>query len=92
MNDYTANTLIQMKVTVTTSTGTLVDPTTLVFKMTTPDGLVSDYTVDIVNTGVGKNYVNFLAAQIGLHRYEWIGTGAAQVSAVGQFIVDTGTF
>ena len=92
MNQYTANTLIQMSVAVTTATGAPISPTTLTLRIETPDGVIADHTADIINTGIGTNYANFLAVQVGLHQYEWTGTGAAQVCTRGQFLINQGAF
>ena len=92
MNQYTNNTLIQLNITITNAAGNPVDPTTLDLKVMTPDGVVTDYAGSIVRTSVGIYYAQLLPVQIGLHQYEWIGTGAAQVATIGQFLINQGTF
>lgn len=92
MNQYTAGTLVQMNLTVTNALNAPVSPTALSFKIQTPDGIVTDYSSAIIQTGAGTYYAQFTPVQYGLHEYEWIGTGAAQVATVSQFLVNQQTF
>lgn len=92
MNQYIAGTLIQINLAVTTSTGTPISPTTVTFKIQTPDGVVTDYSGTVVDVSAGVYYAQFNPVQVGLHQYEWIGTGAAQISSVAQFLVTQAPF
>ena len=92
MNSYIAGTLVQINATLVTAQGVFVAPTTLTFKIQTPDGIVTDYSSTIVIEAPGAYYANFTPTQTGLHQYEWIGTGAAQAAVQGQFIVNASLF
>jgi len=91
MNIYTSNTLIAVSCSVFTNIGAAINAT-MVFRVQTPDGVVTDYSSTIANPSTGQYTNTFLAVQVGPHRYEWIATGAAQVAAIGQFMVSPGTF
>ena len=92
MNFYTNNTLIALTTSVATAAGAPINATTMVFRITTPDGVIADYSGTVTNPTVGQYVADFLAVQVGLHQYEWVATGAAQVAAVGQFVVNQSTF
>ena len=92
MNHYTTGTLVQLNLSVTTATGAFINPTTLTFRIQTPDSVITDYSTSVTNSSVGVYYATFTPSQVGLHQYEWIGTGAAQVATLGQFLVTQGTF
>jgi hypothetical protein len=92
MNTYTAGTLIQLNLAVTTPAGSPISPTTVTFKIQTPDGVVTDYSSSVLVVSTGVYYAQFNPVQVGLHQYEWIGTGVAQVASVSQFLVNQSTF
>ena len=92
MNQYIENNLVQMTVAITTPSGTAVDPTAITLRIQTPDGVVTDVSGTVVHASTGNYYANYLPIQVGLHQYEWTGTGAAQVVAQGQFLINQATF
>lgn len=92
-NEYIAGTLVRMTGAFTTVSGnTPIDPTTVTGKVKQPDGVVVDLTGAVVKDSVGNYHMDFLPTQLGVHLYEWVGAGAAQVAAVTQFNVTQGTF
>ncbi len=68
---------------------TATDPTTLNFKMREPDGTVTTYLegtdAELVKDSTGNFHVDWLLAQVGRHRYRWVGTGAAAEADTGAF-------
>jgi hypothetical protein len=92
MNFYTQGTLIQVSIALTTPTGALIDAQNLAFRVKSPSGVVTDYSSAILNPSTGNYTCAVLADQIGLFQYEWLATGTVQASAVGQFLVNQGTF
>lgn len=91
MNYYTQGSLVRMTCAVLVGT-TPTNPTTIDFRITMPDGVVTDLSSSIVNDSTGNYHADYITTQVGLHQYEWIGTGAAQVSQVSQFLVSQATF
>jgi hypothetical protein len=92
-SDYTQNDLVRLSLAVTQqSDGTPISPTTLTAKVKLPDGSIDDLTASIVQDGIGLYHVDFLPTMVGAYLYEFIGTGAAQIAAVGSFNVDQATF
>lgn len=91
MNQYPSNTLISLTMALTNAAGTAIDAT-IDLKIRTPDGVVTDYGSAVTNPMTGQYAATFLPTQQGPHQYEWIATGAAQVSAQGQFFVQPAIF
>lgn len=60
----------------------LTDPTTLTFTMLEPDGTVTEYVwsidSELIRTTQGTFYVNWDAAQVGVHRWRYEATGNVQ--------------
>ena len=95
MNSYTENQLIVITATINQAPslgGAPISPSTIIFRMTTPDGAVTDLSSTVSNTGVGTYQAYYLPSQIGLHTYEWIGSTPAQVSILNNFMVCQATF
>lgn len=88
---YNAQTLVRLTVAVTVAAAPT-DPTAITCKVTPPDGNVVDLTSAVVKDSVGNYHADYLPQQVGAYQYEWIGTGAVQVSGVRTFIVNQGTF
>jgi hypothetical protein len=66
------------------------DPTTLTFRITEPDGTVTTYVyltdVALVKDSVGDYHVDWAVDQIGVHYYEFVGTGTAALTLRGSFL------
>lgn len=93
MNDYTAGNLIRITVAFTAVLNTaLIDPTTVILNLKSPDGTVQSLQGAIVKDAVGQYHADVLPTQVGLHIYEWEGTGVVQVASLGQFLVSQGLF
>lgn len=93
MNQYTTGNLVRVSTTISaTATGVAIDPTTLGFRITTPDGVVADLSAGVVRDAAGAYHCDYIPTQVGVHLYEWIGTGAAIVAAVGRFNANQATF
>jgi len=93
MNSYTANSTVRISVAITnTTTNTPVDPTTITLKIRTPDGTITDISSTVVHASVGNYYADYIPTVVGVFQYEFLGTGAAVVSAVGLFQVNQATF
>ena len=69
-----------------------VDPTAVTMRVQTPDGGVTDLSASVTKLSVGNYTVSYLVQQLGLHTYEWIGTGAVQQVGIGKFLVNQATF
>lgn len=74
---YQIDTLIQLNVTFyNTALNEPADPTTVALFVEDPDGTVSEIASNqIVRTGTGAYYSNFLPTGPGLWTYKWQGTG-----------------
>jgi hypothetical protein len=93
VNQYTADTMVRITVAITqTVNGAPIDPTMVSLKVKLPDGTVYDITSTIAKDGVGLYHADYTPTTVGLYIYEWIGTGAAEVVSVGQFLVNQGVF
>lgn len=93
MNDYTAGNLIRITVAFTAvATTALIDPTTVILNLKSPDGTIQSLATSIVRDSVGTYHADFLPTQVGIHIYEWEGTGVVQVASLGQFLVSQGLF
>lgn len=93
MNQYTAQTTIRLAVTVTaTIGGALTDPTTVTLSMRNPDHSIDDLTSAVVRDSVGVYHAEVTPTELGLHMYEWRGSGAVSVASIGQFLVTQSTF
>ena len=88
MNEYTAQNTIRLGLSVQQVAGAVgVDPTAVTLSMRLPDGTVSDLSTGIVRDSAGAYHCDFAASVLGLHMYEWKGTGSAVVAGIGQFLV-----
>lgn len=93
MNEYTAGNLIRITVAFTAVTPAApIDPTTVVLNLKSPDGTVQVLTQSIVRDSLGQYHADFLPTQVGVHIYEWEGSGVVQVASLGQFLVSQGLF
>jgi hypothetical protein len=75
-----------------TDVGNLEDPTSVGCAVTTPTGDITN--PGTVRDGVGQYHANYTTTEPGVHRYEFVGTGAASAVVVGEFDVtpsDTAT-
>lgn len=73
--------------------GTLIDPSTVVFKFTTPAGVVTTYTypaAEVVKDGVGLYHVDLNANARGIWLYRWESTGTGQAAEQHEFTVEPG--
>lgn len=77
-------------------TGTLTDPTTIVFKLRSPRGTVTqlEYGVDtaLVRESVGRYYSDVDLNLPGTWCYRWAGTGAVQAAEEGTIVVEKSYF
>jgi hypothetical protein len=93
MNQYTAQTTVRLSVSIKlVATGAATDPTTTGLKIREPDGTVTDLTGSVVHDALGNFHGDFTPTKLGLHMYEWLGTGSASVVGRGQFLVNQTTF
>lgn len=90
MNNYVAGTLVRLSAVLKTSASNALTDATMVCKVLLPDGTSS--TVTSVRDSAGNYHADYLASVVGLHRYEWIASGAATAAARGQFLVTQVTF
>lgn len=91
MTTYTVSTLIRLSIAVTDPTGAPIDAT-MSLKIKDPTDAVTDVTGSITHDGTGLYHADYPPLMVGLYQYEWIGTGAAQVSAVSSFLVNQDLF
>ncbi len=87
MNQYLVGTRVLLAGLFTDANGNAIDPTTVAAKIRTPDGVVSDLTVQ--RDGVGAYSVPFTTAAVGLHQYRFVGTGAAAAANEGAFLANS---
>lgn len=86
MNTYQLDTLIQLDTTFTQSDGvTVIDPTTVLLFIQTPDGVVAEYTTSttpgIMKVSTGIYYLQIEVSQSGPWIYKWQGTGAVNITS-----------
>lgn len=76
--------------------GTLTDPTTVVFKLRSPRGAVTrlEYGVDtaLVRESVGRYYSDVDLNLPGTWCYRWEGTGTLQAAEEGTIVVEQSNF
>jgi len=87
MNTYLVGTRVLLAGQFTDSNGNALDPTTVVAKLRTPDGVVSTLTVQ--RNGVGAFSVSYTPGAIGLHQYRFEGSGAAVAANESQFLANS---
>jgi len=92
MNTYTAGDLLTLSVAFTNNAGVPMAPTTVTLRVQTPDYVITDLSGTIVPGTTGNYSALFSAVQVGVHQYEWIGTGAVQVTVVDLFLVNQAQF
>ena len=90
MNSYTVGTLVRLTGALAAVVGGAAVDATLAVNMRTPDGASASLTV--VRDGAGAYHADFVPTMLGLRQYEWVATGAAQVTNVGQFLVTQTTW
>ena len=84
MADYQVGDLSQLNASfVLYGTTTPIDPTAVSLFVRAPDGTITEYAypAGIVKVSVGVYYYQLLLTESGIWRYQWQGTGAAQVSS-----------
>lgn len=71
--------------------GQLADPTTVTFRMTTPDGATTEYgygvDAELVRDSLGVYRVDWTVTQPGRHHYRWAGDGDVVVAEETSFTV-----
>jgi len=87
VSQYPANSLLQFSATIAP-----VVNAAMTFKIRTPDGVITDYSSTVESNSLGNYVASFLPVQPGPHQYEWVATGAAQTSSIGQFYCTPGLF
>lgn len=73
--------------------GTLIDPTTVTFKFTTPSGVVTPYVypaAQVVKDGTGLYHVDLSVNERGIWLYRWESTGTGQAAEQHEFTVEPG--
>lgn len=70
-------------------TGAPVDPATVMFRIRTPDGAVTEYTYpsNVTQSGSGSYYVDWPAVMPGRYTYRFFSTGSGMASRDRVFIV-----
>lgn len=93
MNQYTAQTTIRLAVVIKLiGSGLATDPTATGLKVREPDGSVVDLTGSVVRDAAGNFHGDFTPTKLGLHMYEWLGSGSVSVVGRGQFLVNQTAF
>lgn len=91
MNTYDIGDLVRIQSTFKNVDGTVVDPTTITFKLKTPDGTVTTYVygsnAEVVKEGTGIYHVDWSCTQAGQHIYLYVGTGTVQTAEDATFMV-----
>lgn len=92
--NYDIGDLVRLMVTFQNSTGTYVDPSTLILLIQLPDGtkLQRDYPGQVTKTATGQFQYDYLAAASGVHYFRWEGTGTGQGAAESEFEVNESVF
>lgn len=71
--------------------GTLIDPSTVYFRLTPPSGVTVSYQYGVdaalVKSAVGIYHVDVNANASGTWRWRWESTGTGQAAAEGDFII-----
>jgi hypothetical protein len=91
MNTYDIGDLARISGQFKDIAGTLIDPTTVRFKFTTPAGVVTTYIFgtdgQLVKDSVGNYHVDLSATEAGVWFYRWESGGTGQAAEEGQFSV-----
>lgn len=89
---FTISTKIRLEVSIVAINGDLIDPTTLIFTMTSPDNNITTFIYptnnEIVKESVGIYYIDWIINQIGFHKFNFQTTGNVIVSKSASFIGD----
>lgn len=94
MNSYTLNNMIQLTgVFTVVGTGAAATPTTVVCRITDPNGAVTDISGSVSNPTAGTYTAIYTPTAItGVYQYEFIGSGAVVSAGVQKFLVNQATF
>lgn len=93
MNTYTAQNTVRLSASISLTLNSVpVDPTTVALKIKFPDDTITDLSSSVVKDSAGSYHCDYQPTTLGLHMYEWIGTGGANVARRGQFLVTQVTF
>ena len=80
----------RLSITITNILDVVGDPTTLVFRMNTPNGTITTYTwqtdAALVKASIGVFHVDYSITQTGTHRYSFESTGVNAAYAEDSFI------
>lgn len=91
MNIYDIGDLVRIKATFENVDGVILDPTTITFKLKTPDDVTTVYVYGtdaaLVKESTGVYHVDWSCTQAGLHIYLYIGTGTVQTAEESHFQV-----
>lgn len=90
MNTYNLDTLIQLGNTFTEADGvTVIDPTTVLLFITTPDGAETEYTSTtapaVMRVSEGVYSLQIQTTQAGPWIYNWQGTGTVEITTGDQY-------
>ena len=72
---------------VTDITGALADPTSIILKVRTPDGIVTTYSTALVKDSTGVYHYDLALTQAGEHFIRWEATGVDQSAVQDTFYV-----
>lgn len=98
VNSYDIGDLVRVSVAFTNSGGTAVDPSSVVLKYVAPGGTAIMRTYGVVGevekdaTGQYHYDIDTTGGNPGEWWYKWSGTGAAQATAKGRFLVEPDVF
>lgn len=92
MNEYITGNVIVITGAFANAAGEADDPSNVYCKVKLPNGTVQDVSSTIVKQSTGNYTANFSPSLVGLHTYEWLGTGAIVAATQVQFYVTATTF
>ena len=93
---YDINDLVRCTAQFKTTSGTLVDPTAVIFKLKNPAGTVTSFTygvdADLVRDSLGKYHIDVAVDRVGIWHYRFEGTGTAKAASESKFSIKQSAF
>ena len=78
MLEFLQGQVVRLSGQVTDITGVLADPSSMVLKVKTPDGITTSYSTTLIHDGSGLYHYDLPLTQAGEHYYRWEATGVDQ--------------
>lgn len=95
-NQYDIGDVVRISAAFKNMAKVLVDPTTITLEIKNPSGTIITWVYDVdpevIRTGAGVYYADYLIEKSGIHYFKWFGTGDVTAAEEWQFFVKATQF